>query len=227
MGDGQLTSRVAILSPHLDDAVLSLGATIAHATARGAAEVRVVTIFGGDPQSRAAAGSWDQRAHFATAGDAARARRDEDRRACELVGASSVVLPFSDKQYRRDIRFGDVWPAVEDAVHGCDAVVVPGFPLAHEDHAWCASLFWSQRIDSLRAAIYVEQPYALQAATAGCTDVDRAEWVSLTATPIDRVRKFHACCAYESQIPLLGGRSLIATVLAAEARHGERMRWVT
>lgn len=48
---------LVVLSPHLDDAVLSLGATIARLSRHGRS-VRVVTAFANDPTSRAPAGPW-------------------------------------------------------------------------------------------------------------------------------------------------------------------------
>ena len=97
-GGEPLDGDVAVLSPHLDDAILSLGAAISGA--RG--DVRVVTVFAGDPDSTLAAGEWDSRAGFRTVGEAARARREEDALACADVGARPVWLPFVDDQYPPD-----------------------------------------------------------------------------------------------------------------------------
>src|SRR5204862_73519 len=58
--------RFAVVSPHLDDAILSLGAGIMGA-GRAADEVSVVTVFAGDPESRAPAARWDARAGAAAA----------------------------------------------------------------------------------------------------------------------------------------------------------------
>src|SRR5213080_853986 len=101
LGPGEeLEGRVVVVSPHLDDAVLSLGAALARAARRGGA-VTVLTVLAGDPASETPAGEWDSQAGFATAGEAARARREEDRRACALLGVEPVWLPFSDHQYDR------------------------------------------------------------------------------------------------------------------------------
>ena len=50
--DERLLGRVVVVSPHLDDAVLSLGATMAHAIESGA-KVEVLTVFGCEPTSSA------------------------------------------------------------------------------------------------------------------------------------------------------------------------------
>src|SRR5262249_8239648 len=93
------SERVVVVSPHLDDAVLSLGAAIA-CTARGRS-VEVLHVFGGDPESDAPAGGWDRRGGFRTEGEATRARREEDRRACAVLGASPAWLSFGDADYER------------------------------------------------------------------------------------------------------------------------------
>ncbi len=86
--------RLVILSPHLDDAALSLGATIAYASEVGLA-VTVLTVLAGDPDSEEPAGTWDTICGFATAGEAARVRRAEDANACEILGAEPMWLPFA------------------------------------------------------------------------------------------------------------------------------------
>src|SRR5207253_2905574 len=94
---------VVVLSPHIDDAVLSLGAGIARAT-RSGTEVRVVTVFANDPESSDPPTDWDRAAGFSSAGEAARGRREEDRRACEIVGADPVWLPCTDDDHGGDPR---------------------------------------------------------------------------------------------------------------------------
>ena len=54
-----------VVSPHSDDAVLSLGAAIT-SWVRGGAVVELLTVLALDPESPAAAGGWDGRAGFAT-----------------------------------------------------------------------------------------------------------------------------------------------------------------
>ena len=47
-----------------------------------------------------AAGGWDRRGGFATEGESARARREEDRRACAVLGATPVWLPVRERRLR-------------------------------------------------------------------------------------------------------------------------------
>jgi LmbE family N-acetylglucosaminyl deacetylase len=150
-----------VVAPHLDDAALSLGATIAH-TARAGARVTVLTVFAGDPAAVGPAGVWDALCGFATAGEAAAARRREDALACEILGAEPVWLPFPYGDYASARDADSIWEAVAPELAGADLVLVPGHPLGHRDHAWLAALVASR--SDARLGLYVEQPYANLAA---------------------------------------------------------------
>ncbi|HSB39583.1 MAG TPA: PIG-L family deacetylase [Gaiellaceae bacterium] len=217
-GGERLDGHVAVLSPHLDDAVLSLGAGIARA--RG--EVAVVTVFAGDPDSILPAGEWDARAGFRTAGEAARARREEDALACGDIGARPVWLPFADHQYPQD---GDevVWSALEQALRGADTVLVPAFPLIHPDHVRLLDLVERDGLPGRRLGRYVEQPYA----SAWTDRSPGGGWLPLAAGLPERVTKLRACRRYASQLPLLGRRGPILRRMVAyeAARGGEPVKW--
>src|SRR4051812_12224346 len=155
----ELGGRVVAVSVHLDDAIFSVGAALARAARRGA-DVTVLTVLANDPDGDAAGGDWDARAGFASAADAARGRREEDRRACAAVGARPVWLPFGDKTYGLGAEPEAVAGAVVDAVGDADVVLLPGFPLLHEDHALVAGLLAGQVAAPL-VGQFVEQPYAM------------------------------------------------------------------
>jgi LmbE family N-acetylglucosaminyl deacetylase len=127
-----LGDSVTILSPHLDDAVLSLGAAIARATRSGAA-VEVVTVFAGDPDASMPSGTWDARSGFQTCGEAIRTRRSEDLRACRLLGASTHWLPFADLQYEPPLR-AEVAQALTPIFAAASTILTPGFPMTNPDH---------------------------------------------------------------------------------------------
>lgn len=219
-----LGRKVVVVSPHLDDGILSLGAAISCAARKGA-DVTVLTVLAGDPTSTAPAGPWDSRAGFRTAGEAARARREEDAHACKLVGARAVWLPYSDHQYARGGDEADVRAAVLDAVGDAD-VILPGFPLLHEDHRWLRDVLESV-VPAERVAVYTEQPYAASwterpglgpASDPGRYPQERA-WQHLRAGLPDQLRKLRACLAYGSQLPLLGD-GVLASILRYELRVG-------
>jgi LmbE family N-acetylglucosaminyl deacetylase len=151
--------RIVVLSPHYDDAALSLGGTIAHAT-RAGARVVVVTVFANDPDSTADPGPWDAACGFTTAAQATRARRDEDRAACAVLGAAALSLPFADFEYEQDVDDDGLWEAVADATRGADTVLTPGFPLAAPDHLRLTRLLLARPLPDVQLVLYVEQPYA-------------------------------------------------------------------
>lgn len=88
------------LSPHLDDAILSCGGLIYELTAAGE-EVQVWTVCAGDPP----AGPLSPLANtlhnrWQTGPDAPRVRREEDRRACEILGVQPVHFDVPECIYR-------------------------------------------------------------------------------------------------------------------------------
>ena len=99
-GTASFQDNTVVISPHLDDAVLSLGASLSHA-ARLGMNVTVLTVLAGDPDSSEPAGWWDAQAGFRTAGEANLARRREDARACSILRVTPRWLPFEETQYGR------------------------------------------------------------------------------------------------------------------------------
>jgi LmbE family N-acetylglucosaminyl deacetylase len=224
-----LTDDVAVISPHLDDGVFSLGAAVSHAARKGA-RVRIVTVLAGDPASTIPAGEWDGTAGFRTAGEAARARREEDSQACALIGAEPVWLAYSDQQYSRGADDAEIRTAVVDAV-GSAIVVLPGFPLMNADHRWLRRVL-DGAFPPERVGVYVEQPYAaLWSSAPGdgpSPEPARAlppeAWGRVEAGLRDQGRKLRACRAYRSQVPLLG--PVFGTMFKYEMRvGGESAAW--
>ena len=214
----RLEGTVAVLSPHLDDGIFSLGAAIAAASG----EVSVVTVLAGDPQSELPAGEWDAQSGFRTAGEAARARRAEDELACGDVGATPVWLPFSDHQYPRGAGDDEVWESIEDSLRDAGTVLVPGFPLMHEDHAWLEALVGARGLPGRRIGRYVEQPYA----AAWTPGPGAPGWAAVGASARQRLAKRRAWRRYASQLPLLVGDTELGRVMRYEAsRGGECVLW--
>jgi LmbE family N-acetylglucosaminyl deacetylase len=152
--------RIVVLSPHLDDAALSLGACIATAT-RAGAEVRVVTVFAYDPSVLGDPAEWDAACGFRSLQEAARARRAEDKRASEILGCTPVWLPYLDAEYGElHPEDGAIESAVADAVDGADCVLLPGYPLVPPDHLRLTRLILERPPSGARIGLYVEQPYA-------------------------------------------------------------------
>ena len=128
--------RVVVVSPHLDDGVLSLGASIASLEPR-----RSDRRAPHRPRLRSGLGSAGRGAGTGAAASRRRASRlaRGARRTVEhapRIGATPVWLPFGSVDYERHGDEDDVRSAVAAAVDGADLVLVPGFPLTHPDHDW-------------------------------------------------------------------------------------------
>jgi len=220
-------SRIAVLSPHLDDGILSLGASIAEA-AREGHDVAVVTVFAGDPDSTNAPGRWDRRAGFATAGEAARTRREEDARACRLVHARPVWLAFADADYDEPRDPDEISGAIDAAVGAAEAVLVPGRPLLHADHAWLAHVVLARR-ENRSIGAYAELPYDVWQDVERCQPLPvlaEANWTAPRLSLPARIAKWKAVQAYESQLPWLErGLRYRRALLRARVGH-ERIAWL-
>ena len=207
----ELGRRLTVLSPHLDDGVFSLGATIARA-ARGGAHVEVLTVFAGDPESSRPAGDWDRQAGFSTEGEAAVARRREDRRACSLLSAAPLWQTFSDEQYVGERDDALLAAALEEALQGAETVLVPAYPLTHADHLRLAEVVLKAGLFTGRIVLYAEQPYALWEEEPRLPDRVRAmvpgrvSWSRVRVGYRDLGLKMLACRAYVTQLALIPHR---------------------
>jgi LmbE family N-acetylglucosaminyl deacetylase len=200
--------RVVVVSPHLDDAVLSLGAAMA-TWARGSARVELLTVLACNPDSTAPAGGWDARGGFASEGDSARGRREEDASACVALGITPTWLPFGSVDYERHASDEEVLGAVLDAVGEDSLVLLPGFPLSHPDHGWLVDLV-APAFEATRVGLYAEQPYTMRLAEAPqrAERLDGAPFALVEVTLAARIAKWRAIRAYRSQLPLLALRGV-------------------
>ena len=169
------------------------------AWARAGARVELLTVLACDPGSSAPAGGWDSRAGHLTEGESARARREEDVRACAILGATPVWLPFGSVDYERHGTDDDVLEAVAAAVDGAAEALLPGVPLSHPDHAWLARLLAEAELGIGQRGVYAEQLYVRR-------EGERLppEYEPIDVGALDRLAKWRALRAYRSQLPLLG-----------------------
>jgi LmbE family N-acetylglucosaminyl deacetylase len=220
--------KIVVVSPHSDDAVLSLGAAIASWARRGAV-VELLTVLALDPESEAPAGGWDGRAGFATESEAAMRRRDEDRRACAILGASPSWLPFGSVDYERHGEDGDVRGAVGSVLAGADAVLLPGSPLTHPDHVWLVRAIAETPLPAV--GLYAEQPYtrkdgAAPAAPSWLEDaLGPAGFEPVGAGLRERLAKWRAIRQYSSQLPLLALEGSVRRGPASLALAPELVAW--
>ena len=200
--------------------------------ARAGARVELLTVLALDPTSVAPTAGWDRRAGFATEGEAARARREEDRRACALLGVTPSWLPFGSVDFDRHGDEADVRRKVADALGEAKLVLLPGFPLSHPDHEWLVRTLVSDLKSDTKLALYAEQPYTVRADE----EPGMLSWVSevLVAQAVfervavgagDRVAKWRAIRAYTSQLPLLGMTGDVRRGPLRLALADERVAW--
>jgi LmbE family N-acetylglucosaminyl deacetylase len=231
-----LPARTAIVAPHLDDGVLSLGATI-YRSSRAGSYIRVITVFAGDPESDRPASGWDSLPGFATEGEAVRIRREEDAEACGVVGADRLYLRFSEPVYAGPPDWVAVSAEVNEALSDVDVALVPGFPLIHRDHRWLTENLLAHGLEVPRVGLYAEQPYRHQKARFRRVGVDAdlsaflpegVDW-HRAGTGLEPLRAKHrAVSAYRSQRRWLDlDGSKLGRMLWFEAiRGGEAVAWV-
>ncbi|MBS0419159.1 MAG: PIG-L family deacetylase [Proteobacteria bacterium] len=239
MLDERLKGRLVVVSPHLDDAVLSLGATLAHAVESGS-DVQILTVFACAPDSNAPTDEWDRKSGFATEGEAAQQRRREDETACAILGVAPRWFDFGAEPYERHGSMQEVVTAVASATADADIVLMPGFPLAHADHAALTNGLLSHGLSCRRVGLYAEQPYSFDRSATpngSVPDMPAARirsgtltWQRACAAHRHRQLKLRAVKQYVSQLPQLGLRQLghlrLRRMLWQEARlGGETIAW--
>jgi LmbE family N-acetylglucosaminyl deacetylase len=230
--------RVVVVSPHLDDAVMSLGSTVACAAQSGA-QVELLTVFADHPASAEPASPWDLTCGFVTEGQAASVRRAEDRRACDIIGAAPRWLDFGSECYSRRGTLDDIRQAVHAVTADADVVLVPGFPLAHSDHRCVAEILLGRGLSCRHVGLYVEQPYAysLRRNPAAMPSPGRVPsldprslaWTHLGAERSHRRAKARAVRSYRSQLRRLGLKRFgLHRLLRHEAAQGgEAIAWLS
>ncbi len=219
------------LSPHLDDAALSCGGMIYMQTQAGES-VLIVTLFAGIPD-------YDNLSDFArfqhnwwgNPDDPIGQRRQEDERACQILGADWQHLDGLDAIYRRDPAtghtlynsdddiFGPLHPADVLRAHALTESWLQQLPMTdawiyaplaagnHVDHQLTrhAAIRLAQR--GFRVAFYEDFPYVFEAETlvrALAREAPggwRARTVSLTEEALERKKAAIAC--YASQNPVI------------------------
>jgi LmbE family N-acetylglucosaminyl deacetylase len=216
-----------VVSPHLDDAVLSA----AHRIRPGA--TTVVTVFAGTPGPSIGVTSWDAYTGAADSATRMRERHGEDDEAMRrLGGVPAIRLDFLDSQYRETTEVDDaaVASTLADMIESdidIDAVWLPAGIGGHPDHVATriAGLTAVADFEHLAVYLYADFPYVVTfgwpawavdgAATPyldGAAFLDaqlRAQGLAgmplqreiIQADDVAAKRKRHAIEAYRSQLP--------------------------
>ena len=216
--------RVLAVSPHLDDAVLSAGATLAEYIAAGS-EVHVCTLFAGAPQEPLSpiAATFHTSCGLPPDASAVALRIEEDRAAMdELGGARPHHLGYLDAIFRRAAdgdwlcrheraMFDDLGldhllrDALAGEVRRLTASLVPDLVLTcaaiggHIDHLVTRAAVQDATTDvELPILLWEDLPYAVQRGV----PFGQRRWPRV-ASAEPWARKWRAVSRYESQVQML------------------------
>lgn len=235
------SAPAVVLSPHLDDAVLSAFTVLDEPD-----EVLVVNVCDGIPPAGRAS-DWVRLCGGADDAEQMRLRLAEDRAALAEVGRRAVGLGFVEADERpADARADAVAQRLADAVPEASRIFAPVGMGSHPDHvaARDAALALAPR-DGLALELYADIPYALRAGWPSWVTGARPDphldpdvpWErALARVPVERAaltpvvaaldsaaraRKARALECYASQIAAVAGgshRRLDGEALAFEVR---------
>jgi LmbE family N-acetylglucosaminyl deacetylase len=146
----------AILSPHLDDAVLSCWHVLSQP-----GEVIVINVFAGVPTSRGAPAWWDRVTGASDSVERVRERVEEDRKALALAGRAPVNLGFLDEQYRdAEQSLAPVTAEIEARLLPGAHVLAPAAFGGHADHVLVRSAALQLRSNGFAVSLYADLPHA-------------------------------------------------------------------
>lgn len=145
-----------ILSPHPDDAVLSLW----HVLTRPG-PVRVLNVFGGPPEGDAGDRWWDRLTGAEDSAARIAERHDEDRAALAQAGRQPEDLALPDGQYRdADPDPETIAAAIAEAARDDGPLLAPAALDGHRDHRLVLAAALARRDAGAAVALYADVPHA-------------------------------------------------------------------
>jgi LmbE family N-acetylglucosaminyl deacetylase len=163
-----------ILSPHLDDAVLSCWHLLTQPS-----EVAVINVFAGVPTDLGAPAWWDEYTGASDSAERVRERIEEDRRALAVAGRTAVNLGFLDEQYRPDAQpLAPLTEQIERLLDSGVGIYAPAAFANHADHALVRAAALQLRAAGFEVSLYADLPHA--------TVRGWPAWVSGKAGPIPK-----------------------------------------
>lgn len=124
-------NKLLMVSPHFDDAILSVGQFMAERP-----DCEVVTIFGGFPESPELRKTpYDQKCGFKNAQDAVSERQRENNAATALLSATKIDFDFPDGQYGVEVTEEQIVAVLQRLIDGqkYEGIYAP-IGLGHPDH---------------------------------------------------------------------------------------------
>jgi len=196
------TRRLVVISPHLDDAVLSAGQVLG-----GSPGAAVITVLAGIPDGTGVT-EYDRGCGFTTSRQAMRQRREEDRRALAFLGAEPSHLDFLPRGYEIVPDDGAMLAELTARIADLDPAAVAGpVGIVHPDHERVARVWPRAARQAAGGAplyAYEELPYRVKSRRRAEAAV-RAFLCDRPARPAELPRadvglKAQAMLAYVSQL---------------------------
>lgn len=236
--------RALVLSPHLDDAVLSCFAVLVRES-----HAQVANVFDGEPEP-GWVGRWDRVCGATDSATRARERLAEDAEALGSLGVTPVHLGFLDIELRRFApppSLATLDAALVRTVGAACRVVAPAGIGGHPDHLTLRAYAQALARRGMPVSLYAELPYAVVhgwphwvtgSARDPFLDVDPFWESYLAGVPglglrdgavvarLDQQeaqRKLAALRAYRTQFTALGGGP--NGILSHPGTHGFEVSW--
>lgn len=211
-----------ILSPHLDDAVLSCWHLLC-----GPGEVSVINVFAGSPPPGSGAYWWDRITGATDSVTRMEERRAEDREAMAIAERTATSLDFLDEQYEPPGQsVPEITTRLRDLIDSDAIVYAPAALGESDDHERVRGAALELAASGQAVRLYADHPHAVRlgwpawvngTATMSGSGVaehwaQRLDEVGLTRPRPDvhhldaaeQERKLRAVSAYRTQIPALG-----------------------
>jgi len=148
-----------ILSPHLDDAVLSCWHLLC-----GPGEVTVINVFAGSPPPGRGPSWWDRLTGATDSVARMAERRAEDRAAFAIAGRTATCLEFLDEQYEPDGQsVADITAAICRLIDPAAVVYAPAALGDHGDHDRVRSAGLQLAALGHPLRLYADHPHAVRA----------------------------------------------------------------
>jgi len=160
--NGSLTAggeaEVAILSPHLDDAVLSCWHLVDSPLG-----VTVVNVFAGSPPAGTPTPWWDRLTGASDPVERMHERRAEDRAALALAGRVGVAIDLLDAQYRQEpLPVADLVRRLREVIPAGALVYAPAAMGHHPDHELVRTASLELARAGRRVALYADIPHSIE-----------------------------------------------------------------
>lgn len=147
-----------ILSPHLDDAVLSCWHVL-----RGPGEVEVITVFAGTPPPGSGTSWWDRLTGASDSVARMEERRAEDREAFAIAGRTDTHLDFLDGQYEpADQPFDAIVARLRQLIDPAAVVYAPAALGEHGDHERVRRAAVELAASGQTVRLYADHPHAVR-----------------------------------------------------------------